>query len=265
MTAILAAPTKHGVLVGSDRALTDLEKHGVSTSGPKVLRVGTWLIGLCSTYEGDWDALAKIDPPDCPDDWTPLLPTADEEAQVLLVRGRVVRLGEVYRGGWCWGKTRGAVAIGSGGSETKAAWTALQRYERDPEKRMRAALSATARGNRRYERRSRHPPAYAAARVDVAIGGHLAEAVAEVVHRVLGRLVGRRSKGLRTQRVGGAQVRLTAVSRGRDATGLDEPCHYRVGATARALLGDGCGHLFKRRSGERLDKGESLTHLGAHD
>ena len=109
MTAILAVPVGGRVLVGSDRALTNLETHSIGTLGPKVLRVGGWLVGASGVYGGDWEALKKLDPPDAPSDWSHVLPT-NEDACVLLVRGRTVRLGEVYKGFWCWGKTRGASA-----------------------------------------------------------------------------------------------------------------------------------------------------------
>lgn len=146
MTAILAAPAGGRIIVGSDRALTDLSAHSINTVGPKVLRVGDWLVGCAGVYGGDWEALAKQDPPDEPSDWSLILPP-HEDASVLLVRGKTIRLGEVCRGYWCWGVTRGACAIGSGGSEVHAAWLALRGYETDPEKRMRAALAASARVN----------------------------------------------------------------------------------------------------------------------
>lgn len=146
MTAILAAPAAGRVIIGSDRAITDLDKHAINTVGPKVLRVGDWLIGCAGVYGGDWDALATIDPPDAPSDWSDVLPR-HKDASVILVRGRTIRLGEVSGGAWCWGVTRGALAIGSGGSEVHAAWLALRGYETDHEKRMRAALAASARVN----------------------------------------------------------------------------------------------------------------------
>lgn len=144
MTAIIAARVGSRVIVGSDRAWSS--GYHKLTCGPKVLRVGAWLIGCAGVYGGDWEALAKVDPPDDPDAWSDILPK-HEDSQVLLARGTVIRLGEVQKGFWCWGQTRGTCAVGAGGSETQAAWLALSRYEQDPEKRMRAALSATARVN----------------------------------------------------------------------------------------------------------------------
>lgn len=146
MTAILAAPAGGRVIVGSDRAWSDTDAGTIFTCGPKVLRVGDWLIGCAGVYAGDWEALASIDPPESPSDWSHVLPVHDE-SQVVLIRGASIRLGEVYKGHWCWGVTRGACAIGSGGSEAHAAWLALREYETDHEKRMRRALAATARVN----------------------------------------------------------------------------------------------------------------------
>lgn len=146
MTAILAAPVAGRVIIGSDRALTNLTTHAKRSTGAKVLRVGPWLIGASGVYGDDWEALKKIDPPETPGEWSDILPR-NPDAQVLLVRGRTIRYGEVYEGFWCWGVTRGACYTGSGGSEAHAAWIALRGYETDPEARMRAALAATARVN----------------------------------------------------------------------------------------------------------------------
>jgi hypothetical protein len=146
VTAILAVPVGGRILVGSDRAITDLERHSIGTLAPKVLRVGQWLIGASGVYGADWDALAKIDPPDNPSEWAAHLP-CNKDACVILVRGKTIRLGEVYDRHWCWGVTRGACAIGSGGSEVHAAWLALRKYETDPAARMRAALRASAQVN----------------------------------------------------------------------------------------------------------------------
>lgn len=146
MTAILAAPFAGRVIVGSDRALTDANAHSICSVGPKVLRCGDWLIGLAGAYLGDWEALASIEPPDSPTEWGQIIEPEDESC-LLLVRGTVIRYGEVYAGHWCWGTTRGACSIGSGGNEVRASWLALRDYEPDPEKRMRRALSATAQVN----------------------------------------------------------------------------------------------------------------------
>jgi hypothetical protein len=146
VTAILAAPAAGRVIVGADRAWSDTDAGTIYTCGPKVLRVGDWLIGCAGVYGGDWEALASIDPPDAPSDWSHILPP-HEDSSVVLVRGKTIRLGEVHKGYWCWGETRGACAIGSGGSEVHAAWLAMRGYETDHEKRMRAALAASARVN----------------------------------------------------------------------------------------------------------------------
>lgn len=141
MTAILAARVGGRIIVGADRAWSSADH--MYTCGPKVLRAGAWLVALAGEACCDWEALAEHNPR-TPDDVGDLL--GRSEADVLLVRGKTIRLGSCDGSKpWAWGAIRGDAAIGDGGSWLHGAWDALEGYELDAETRMRRALKCAAR------------------------------------------------------------------------------------------------------------------------
>jgi hypothetical protein len=142
MTAILAARVAGGILVGADRAWSDDEQ--ILECGPKIIRVGPWLLACAGEITCDWEALQEQDPR-TPSDVSELLGTRSDVGAIL-VRNRVLRVGGCSKGGaWQWGTVRGDAAIGSGAAWVRGAWDALAGYESDPEKRMKAALRVAAR------------------------------------------------------------------------------------------------------------------------
>lgn len=110
--------------------------------GPKVQRLGNYVLALAGECDVDWDALGAAEP-QSPSAVGLLLGQSDAEA-ILVDRRRVLRYGSRGTGGWGWGAVKGAVAIGNGGPALWCAWDALQGYELDPEVRMRAALKSVA-------------------------------------------------------------------------------------------------------------------------
>lgn len=142
MTAILAARIPgQGILVGSDSAW--VSGHHLSRSGCKVLRVGDWIIGAAGTLKLDWEGLKDVEPPKTVKGWGKLL-GPQKDAEVVLIRKRTIRYGEYLDGAWTWGVVKSKVlACGSGADYVVAAWSALEGYESDPERRMRQALRST--------------------------------------------------------------------------------------------------------------------------
>jgi len=141
MTAILAVRLKGQILMGSDRSWSNDSLR--MTCGPKVLRLGDYVLALAGEHEVDWEALAAADP-QSPSAVGALLGGSDAEA-ILVDRRRVLRYGcRGANGGWGWGAVKGAVAIGNGGPALLCAWDALHGYEPDPERRMRTALNSVA-------------------------------------------------------------------------------------------------------------------------
>ncbi len=141
MTAILAARTSDGILIGSDRCWSNGTL--VFRCGPKVIPLsGGWWLGVAGSAACDWDALrgTSIKVP------SDLDAHLGEHAAALLIRGKSIRFGQPLGGrAWEWGLVKGDTAIGSGAPHVLSAWDALAGYESDPEKRMRRALQITAR------------------------------------------------------------------------------------------------------------------------
>jgi hypothetical protein len=127
MTVLAAVSVPGGVLVGSDRALTDgMGQVSVCTT-PKFQWVGCFYLGLAGTYVGAWEELSVLGKHSAPEtfhDLFELLGQSDDASGVIVHRGQ---LHTFWWAGTGWASTRVKDAFcGSGGDLCRGAWEALK-------------------------------------------------------------------------------------------------------------------------------------------